>query len=424
MLTMGSTVMAQNPWSKINTPVDERLEEVFFLDSLRGWVIGDSGVIMYTSTGGNSWVLQESGVNYGLIDVFFLNDTLGWALAWKIVGSGGPYGTVMLKTTNGGVNWSNQMYPEDDVYFNTIYFYDLQNGWIGGYPGRLLYTTDGGDKWIDAYVDSSFTANFPVIKFDFYNRDNGLGCGGIIDVAGVIWKTTNGGFNWSSEAVGPEPVQDIHYFDSLNIIGVGGDYEYGSGVVRSDDGGRSWNYTSLNVFGIAGAISFRKPLEGWAPLGFAQLMLYTTDGGNNWTNIPTPDSSVIYDLQFTDTAHGYACGENGTVLKYHYTNVGINNPYTELPLNYTLFQNYPNPFNPVTVISYDLRNNAYVTLKVYDINGREIKSNNNGFKTAGEHFINFNADGLASGIYYYNLTITPVNGSEVISETKKMVLVK
>lgn len=424
MLVSNITSAQNNPWEKISTPVDERLNDVFFLDSLRGWVTGDSGVILYTSTGGNNWTIQASGITDEIFDVFFLNENDGWALAWKLFSSGGNFGTRILKTSNGGLNWTNEMYPVDDVFLNTITFYDSLTGWMGGYPGIMVYTTDGGDKWIDAHVDSSFTAGFPVIRYSFFDSEYGFACGGIVDIAGVIWKTENGGQNWTSEAVGPEPIQAMHFFDSLNIIGVGGDFEYGSGIVTSDDGGRTWDYRSLNVFGIASAVSFRKPQEGWAPLGFAQVMIYTTDGGENWSNMNTPDSSVIYDLQFTDSTHGFACGEEGTVLKYYPIEVGINNGVTQIPLNHTLFQNYPNPFNPATTISYELVKNGHVTLKIYDINGRELKSFAHGFKTTGTHMINFNADGMTSGVYYYKLFISPLNGGDIISETKKMVLLK
>lgn len=424
MLLSNISSAQNNHWSKINTPVDERLNDLFFIDSLKGWVVGDSGVILYTTTGGSTWTIQESGIIDEIFDIYFLNENDGWAVAWKLFNTGGTFGTRILKTTNGGLNWTNTMYPEEDVFINTITFYDSLHGWMGGYPGIMVYTTDGGDKWVDAHVDSSFTSSFPVLRYNFFSSDYGFACGGIVDIAGVIWKTENGGLNWSSEPVGPEPIQAMQFFDSANIIGVGGDFEYGSGIVTSTDAGRSWVYRSLNVFGIASAVSFRTSLEGWAPLGFAQVMIYTTDGGANWSNLPSPDSSVIYDLQFTDSTHGYACGEAGTVLKYNPTEVGINNGVTQVPLNHTLFQNYPNPFNPATTISYELVKNGHVTLKIYDINGRELKSFVHGFKTVGTHMINFNATGMTSGVYYYKLFISPLSGGDIITETKKMVLLK
>ncbi len=70
----------------------------------------------------------------------------------------------------------------------------------------------------------------------------------------------------------------------------------------------------------------------------------------------------------------------------------------------TLMANYPNPFNPSTVISYQLDQNSFVRLDVYDMHGRLIRTLEQGEKTAGTHSVRFSARGLASGIYYYRLT--------------------
>ncbi|MBK9226956.1 MAG: FG-GAP repeat protein [Ignavibacteria bacterium] len=76
-----------------------------------------------------------------------------------------------------------------------------------------------------------------------------------------------------------------------------------------------------------------------------------------------------------------------------------------IPDKYDLSQNYPNPFNPVTTINYDLPNDGIVTIKVYDILGRELKTLVNDMKTAGYHKILFNAADLASGAYFYRMSV-------------------
>ena len=75
-----------------------------------------------------------------------------------------------------------------------------------------------------------------------------------------------------------------------------------------------------------------------------------------------------------------------------------------IPDKYSLSQNYPNPFNPVTTINYDLPNDEIVTIKIYDILGREMKTLVNEMKQAGYHNIIFNAADLASGAYFYRMT--------------------
>ncbi len=87
-------------------------------------------------------------------------------------------------------------------------------------------------------------------------------------------------------------------------------------------------------------------------------------------------------------------------------------------LTFRLFQNYPNPFNPSTTIGYQIPFRSFVTLKVYDILGREIKTLVNEIKSPGTHEVNFNGEGLSSGIYYYTIKV----GNFV--KTGKMILVE
>ncbi|MDD5363176.1 MAG: T9SS type A sorting domain-containing protein [Ignavibacteria bacterium] len=93
-------------------------------------------------------------------------------------------------------------------------------------------------------------------------------------------------------------------------------------------------------------------------------------------------------------------------------------PAADIPNTYKLSQNYPNPFNPTTNISYDIPKDGFVTLKIYDVAGREIKTLVNGFINAGSYIMGFNGISLSSGVYYYRL----IAGSFV--QTKRMVLIK
>lgn len=90
----------------------------------------------------------------------------------------------------------------------------------------------------------------------------------------------------------------------------------------------------------------------------------------------------------------------------------------ELPTTYTLNQNYPNPFNPSTTINYYLPKDGVVTLKVFDVLGKEVATLINEHKLAGKHSINFNASNLASGIYFYRINVNEY------AETKKLILMK
>jgi hypothetical protein len=103
-------------------------------------------------------------------------------------------------------------------------------------------------------------------------------------------------------------------------------------------------------------------------------------------------------------------GSNGTF-------VGIENN-SDIADGFALKQNYPNPFNPSTKISFNLPNNSFTKLTVYDIMGREITKLVNGQLTAGLHSIEFNASALPSGVYYYKLEASGFN------DVRKMMLIK
>lgn len=96
----------------------------------------------------------------------------------------------------------------------------------------------------------------------------------------------------------------------------------------------------------------------------------------------------------------------------------IINDEEHLPYEFKLLQNYPNPFNPTTKINYSIPTSSKVSLIVYDILGREVKLLVNEFQNAGRYSIDFNAEGLSSGVYFYRLT------SGQFSETRKLILLR
>jgi len=84
---------SQGTWERIVSPADHRLRSVYFVDSLHGWAIGDSGTIICTIDGGKNWVFQNSKTENIIVDVFFLNRELGWASSWNT--STLPFGSVL-----------------------------------------------------------------------------------------------------------------------------------------------------------------------------------------------------------------------------------------------------------------------------------------------------------------------------------------
>lgn len=115
-------------------------------------------------------------------------------------------------------------------------------------------------------------------------------------------------------------------------------------------------------------------------------------------------------------------GVDGTSRKVYWNRLGqttnVNNVSNEIPNEYELFQNYPNPFNPVTNIKFSLVESGLVSLKIYDVLGKEVAVLLNENKQAGVYEFQFDASKLSSGVYFYTLQ----TGDFI--QTKRMTLVK
>jgi len=127
---------------------------------------------------------------------------------------------------------------------------------------------------------------------------------------------------------------------------------------------------------------------------------------------------------------GYAVGEMGTIAKYVELLLATDVEETEnvLPDSYTLKQNYPNPFNPSTTIEFSLPAVSDVKISIYNILGQEVVTLLNEQRSAGNHSVVWNARDsygtrLSSGIYFYKLNATGINGND-FTDIRKMVLLK
>jgi hypothetical protein len=174
------------------------------------------------------------------------------------------------------------------------------------------------------------------------------------------------------------------------------------------------------------------PYNDFQPTGYK--IYWRLGGSGNFSLLATVDANT-----FTYQHNGLAVG-SGLLAEYKvqaynnqstsdFTNIasittsgfykensrGIESGYVS---DYQLYQNYPNPFNPSTVISYQTPSDNFVTLKVFDVLGREVAELVNTYKEAGTHSVEFNGSELSSGMYLYRIQI----GSYV--ETRKLILQK
>jgi len=421
LILINTSILGQNYWYKLNSPTSNDLNALHFADSLKGWVAGDSGLVLYTTNGGSSWVQQQTNTDRNIIDIFFIDDSTGWAIAWTEGTL--PFATFILKTTDAGNNWSVSQFRQENVLMFSVFFVDTLRGFLGGTPGGIFITTDGGENWDSAYIAPAPYAFVPVHNFKFYDNNYGFACGGAHDIVGITWKTIDGGAFWetmNSIYAPPDEIWDIHFFDSLHVLGIGGDPDlFGVGVMRTTDAGLTWTYFEIGLIGIARAVSFRTENEGWAPVPSPRALIQTKDFGYNWIVHTAPDSSSIYDISFTDSLTGFGVGDLGVILKYKYPIVdSFGEEELSKPETFVLFQNYPNPFNSSTTISYYNPEPGNVSLSVYNLLGNQVFDIIAEHKSSGTYNVVWNAGNEASGVYYFRLN---VKGKLY---TKKMLLLK
>lgn len=155
-----------------------------------------------------------------------------------------------------------------------------------------------------------------------------------------------------------------------------------------------------------------------SPLG----LYVSSDNGTSWQNtdngiITIPGITEINSLTIDDDGYLYAAAL-GVFSTYNYNTTDIETDSYDSPIDFSLSQNYPNPFNPITTINYSVPKSNFVTIKVFDILGREVETLVNNEKLKGNYKVEFNGSTLSSGIYFYRMQA----GDFV--ETKKLILIK
>lgn len=401
-LLITDPVFAQVPepygWYRLQSPINESLRKLYFTDLNNGWAASLSGSIIHTTNSGKTWQIQTTNVTTPIVDIFFLGPQKGWALTYP---SEPPFGTSILKTDNGGLSWIKDSVFFENEIFSTVFFSNDSIGYVGGQG--IKKTTDGGLTWFNAFIEPGGVSTLPVNKFIFYSDIFGYACGGRVDVAGVIWKTTDGGNNWSSQGLSPDQIYDIYIIDSLNAISLSGDPEllYPLAILRTSDAGINWSFTDLPFFGISYALDFINSNEGWAAAGYK--FLFSSDGGSNWSEEFLFDSTIVYDLQFVDKFTGFACGENGVLLKF----VSPERDLPDKPI-IDIGQNFPNPFSEkttfiISAISTKIDLPVKAKINLYDMLGNEVLSFAEQEFYSGFYDFTFNAsdynEKISSGVY-------------------------
>ena len=235
-------------WNFQTSPVEGQTTfvEAFFLDSLRGWLAGTGGIIVRTTDGGTNWTSQTSGIAGTIRSVFFLPDGVtGWLS-----------GNAFRKTTDGGANWVTATTPPGGVQRH-ITFLDANNGWSGRYGSPLFYKTiDGGNNWT---LLSNVISQFPnCITRDFQMTSSQIGYASGFDSIGNAW------------------------------------------IIKTTDGGTTWQNISPSAYGQVLGIKFLSPTNGWI-CTTSGYIFHTTNGGQSWDFQSTRSQAAFYSMAVLDS---------------------------------------------------------------------------------------------------------------------------
>ena len=416
ILLLLNSVTAFGQWLEQPFSSSEPLYKVTFADSANGWILGEDHIFK-TSDGGITWTPQDSSVGNGSALAVINTDTV----LYSKVANTPPFSRLTRRTSDGGVTWQT---VDTTYYYADLQFIDNQTGFGGGssFTGAALRkTTDGGATWSTIWTSDG---SYEITGLHFIDHNNAWA----VLYNAMIMKTTDGGFNWTmSDTIRPNPnsylpLEDITFAGADSGWAVGG-IAGNSIVVRTTDAGSSWTYDVMKGSSLR-EVKFFNSKVGWfcGANNFEPFIAKTTDGGETWATqhqVPyAPAGAESFCM--IDTSLGWAVNYDGELYKT--TNGGITfveeGNTQNKPESFNLSQNYPNPFNPVTNIKFAVASRQFVSLKVFDLLGKEITTLVNEEKPAGSYQVTWNGSNLPSGIYFYQLKA----GSFL--STKKMTLLK
>jgi photosystem II stability/assembly factor-like uncharacterized protein len=365
--------------------------------------------IFRSSDGGSTWIPINNGLDSAFIESM---QTYGGLIVNSVASFGNTLlaGTLagIFRSTDEGATWTD---VNNDWTRQPIWSFTKSDSafFAGGSVFFVFRSTDDGRTW--NHGDTSFTSG-SVMSLTSENGKLFAAAMG-----GGAFRSTDNGTSWS-KIYSPEGQLDnpyaIIYVSPYLLLGAGT-----QGLLRSSDDGDTWTEGGNGLpaddiydFVVTGSNIFAGTDGG---------VFLSTDFGLNWTNVSSKElNTAIYSLAIFGSDLLAGTGGAGVIWKRPLSEMIAFSNVSErlLAFEYKLEQNYPNPFNPTTVINYSIPKERFVTIKVYDILGREIKTLVNEEKIAGNYSVQFNGSNLASGIYYYRMQA----GDFV--QTKKLVLLK
>jgi ligand-binding sensor domain-containing protein len=447
--TSGGIFLSTNygtSWTEVNTGLTNTSVSTLAVSGTNLFVGTWNGGVFLSTNNGASWSAVNNGLTDTSVRTLAIYGTNLFGGTWK--------GGVFLSTNN-GTSWT----AVDSGLTNTDIIslgVSGTNLFAGSNGGGVFLSTNNGTSWTAVGLDGYYIFSLIVSGSDLFastGENFGTASGGTY----LIVHSTDNGNNWNEVYTYPFgrfsgygcPVTLIVHSRSSVYLGTK------QGIIHSTYNGTTWtladtsltgNYiyslalSDTNLFAATNSGIFRSTNNGtsWSAVNtpftrFGQMLqadtnlfavtdsgvYLSTDDGTSWrqfssglTDIGVSSLAVFGTNLFAGTPHGvWRRPLSDAVSSVHH--IPLDSP-TEFSLN----QNYPNPFNPTTNFQFAIANCQFVTLKVYDLLGREVAVLVNEQKPAGRYSVTWDASRFASGIYFYRLQ------AGQFRETKRMMLIK
>jgi hypothetical protein len=360
-------------------------------------------------------------VNNMTHDKIFLNDGSGvFSPTTQNLGNEDDYG---IQVILGDIDGDDDLDALVDNYMhmNRVWINDGNGNFTDS--GQSLGSDETGSMALGD-IDSDDDLDVIVMQYDSFDR--------------VWFNDGNGSFTSG------QYLDSLDGWGKLDIGDLDGDNDLDLFITNSEHGNRVWLNNGTGIFNpsgqffgdstqyiMLGDLDGDEDLDAVTTNVLSSNSVWINDGTGSFSyslfsdddmectsvSLGDVDNDGYYDVLVGNGA--YYGGDGIAKLYYNEIISGINDyPINVSNMDYKLDQNYPNPFNPATKITFQIPELSFVTLKVYDVLGNEIRSLVSEEKPPGSYEIEFNASELSSGIYFYQIK------GEAYIETKKMVLIK
>jgi photosystem II stability/assembly factor-like uncharacterized protein len=423
--------------------------------SVNSCLIINNGIFAATAKG--IFKTTNSGVNWFGANSGFNNVDFPAVLGINNFVFAGSNGFGVYKSTNYGISW-NLINPFGVNSSCSKIFLDSNKIYINGTFG-FRKSIDYGTNWT-----LISPPGFPATSMHSFFVKDSLIFGGFDDAG--IYKTSNFGTSWIQCNTGlPDYMLEINSIiikDNI-VLTILKDWSFQSIIFKTTNFGSKWD--SLSNTGLPHFVNLLALNQNTLYAGSSGYGIYlSTNDGNNWIqkNNGLPNNLIINSIDFKNGVIYIGTGsgiykstnnaENWQIYNEGITNneiysissgtstlyaggsgsfyirtllVGAENNNKNNPEKYYLYQNYPNPFNPTTKIKFDIgvfplrrEVGGMISLKIFDITGREIQTLVNEKLNPGTYEVTFDGSNYASGVFFYQLR------SGDFIETKKLILLK